>query len=130
MAAERFINDMVTDPERQARYHRALLTELTSQADTVHPKAFAEQHLDQAERQSFIAHLRSDGVTAAHFPRDTTLIDSRLREEEFVLGSGIRVRGRPAAFQEHADISQDGDMLEMIIRDRLKSVKGAGARRR
>lgn len=130
VAAERFINDMVADPEKRARYHRALLTELTSQADTVSPKKFAEQHLDQADRQSFIAQLRGDGLTVPHFPRDTTLIDSRLREEEYVLDSGIRVRGRPAAFEEHADISQDGEMLEMIIRDRLKSVKGAGARRR
>jgi hypothetical protein len=130
VAAECFINEMVADPEKRARYHRALLAELTSQADTVHPKTFAEQHLDPADRQSFMAHVRSDGVTPAHFPRDTTLIESRLREEEFILDSGIRVRGRPDALDEHADISQDGEMLEMIIRDRLKSVKGAGARRR
>lgn len=130
VAAERFINDMVSDPEKRARYHRALLTDLTSQADTINPKKFAEQHLDQADRKSFIAHVRSGGVMAPHFPRDTALIESRLKEEEYVLGSGIRVRGRPAAFDEHADISQDGVMLEMVIRDRLKSVKGAAARRR
>jgi hypothetical protein len=129
VAAERFINDAVSDPENRARYHRALLTELTSQTDTVSPKRFVEQHLDQANRAGFIAHVKADGVTAPHFPRDTTLIDSRLREEEYVLNSGIRVRGRPAAFEEHADISQDGEMLEMIIRDRLKSVKGAAARK-
>ncbi len=129
VAAERYINDAVSDPEKRARYHRALITELTNQSDTVNPRGFAEQHFDQADRASFVAHVKTDGITVPQFPRDTTLIESRLREEEYVLNSGIRVRGRPAAFEEHADISQDGEMLEMIIRDRLKSVKGAAARK-
>ncbi len=125
VASERYINEHVTHPETRARYHRALLTELTSQADTVNPRNFAERNLDEPDRAGFLAQLRPDGITVPHFPRDTTLIESRLREEEYVLGSGIRVRGRPTAFDEHAAISQDGDMLEMIIRDRLKTVKGA-----
>lgn len=102
---------------------------MTNQADTVHPKAFAERYLDEGDRASFLAQIRADGITAAHFPRDTTLIETRLREEEYVLGSGIRIRGRPAAFDEHADISQDGEMLEMVIRDRLKTIKGAAGKR-
>jgi len=129
VASERFVNDAVADPERRARYHRALLVELTNQADTVEPRRFAEQYLDQDDQAAYLAHLRSDGVTVPRFPRDTTLIDSRLREEEYVLASGIRIRGRPLAFDEHAAFSQDGEMLEMILRDRLASVKGASGKR-
>lgn len=126
VASESFVNDRVTDPEKCARYHRALLVELTSQATTVEPRTFANRYLDGEDQATFLAHLRAENVSVSQFPRDTTLIESRLREEEYVLGSGIRVRGRPVAFDEHAVIERNGDMLEMLIKDRLKSVKGAG----
>jgi hypothetical protein len=129
VSSERFINEKITDPERCARYHRALLTELTSEATTIQPRAFAQRYLEESDRPAFLAHLRADDVSVSQFECDTTLIDGRLREEEYVLRSGIRVRGRPVAFDEHAVFSQDGDMLEMMIRDRLSSVKGAGRRR-
>jgi hypothetical protein len=129
VAAEAFINKKIADPERRARYHRALLTDLTSQSNAVVPRQFAQDHLDADDQQAFLAHLRADNLSDHQFPKVTELIDSRLREEEYLLDSGIRVRGRPVAFDQHAKISTDGDMLEMVLKDRLASVKGAPQRR-
>lgn len=68
-------------------------------------------------------------MSTTQFQKDTELIEGRLREEEYTLQSGIRVRGRPVAFDVHAEISTNGDMLEMVLKDRLESVKGAARRR-
>lgn len=129
VSAEKYINEKVTNPEKRARYHRALLTDLTSQLTTVVPRTFARDHLDEADRESFVAYLQAADVSTTQFTKETSLIDSRLREEEYVLNSGIRVRGRTVAFDEHAEISKSGDMLEMVLKDRLTSVKGASRRR-
>jgi hypothetical protein len=129
VSAEQFVNQKVGDPEKRARYHRALLTDLTSQSTTVMPRTFARDHLDEADRQSFLDHLRAESVSTSQFEKRTELIETRLREEEYVLNSGIRVRGRPVAFDEHAKISTDGEILEMVLKDRLQSVRGAARRR-
>ncbi len=129
VSVEKFINERVADPEKRARYHRALLTDLTSQSTTVVPRNFARSHLEETDRESFLARLRIEGADMARFEKDTSLIESRLREEEYLLASGISVRGRPVAFDEHVEISKDGEMLEMLLRDRLASVKGASRRR-
>lgn len=129
VSTERYINDKVADPERRARYHRALLTELTSQTASLVPRDFARNHLDDGDQPAFLAHLQSANIRITRFDKDISLIESRLREEEYVLASGIRIRGRPTAFDEHAEIDKDGEMLEMVVRDRLESVKGAARRR-
>jgi hypothetical protein len=129
VSAEKFVNEKIADPERRARYHRALLTDLTSQSATVVPRTFAREHLDDADQQAYLAHLQDEAIGTGQFEKDTELIDSRLREEEYVLQSGIRVRGRPMAFDEHAQISNDGDMLEMVLKDRLAAGIGAANRR-
>ena len=129
VAAEKYINKKVSDPERRARYHRALLTDLVSQSGSVVPRTFAQQHLDEDDQQAFLGDLRADGLATTQFEKNIELIENRLREEEYVLQSGIRVRGRPVAFEEHAEISTNGDVLEMVIKDRLESVNGATRRR-
>jgi hypothetical protein len=128
--AERYVNEEISNPETRARYHRALLTDLSSQQSMVAPRQFADSYLDESDRQAFLAYLRAGDISTAQFPKDTELIEGRLREEEYVLESGIRVRGRSVAFDEHAEINEkDGELLEMIITDRLKSVKGSARRR-
>ena len=94
------------------------------------PRSFAAEQLDEDDRQAFLEYLKLGEVSIIQFKKDTTLIDGRLREAEYVLASGIRIRGTPMAFDEHAEIAeQDGEMLEMLITDRLKSVNGATRRR-
>jgi hypothetical protein len=129
VSTEKYINDKVADPERRARYHRALLTELTSQTASVVPRDFARNHFEDGDQPTYLAHLQSADVSVTRFDKDISLIESRLREEEYVLASGIRIRGRPDAFDEHTEIDNDGEMLEMVVRDRLESVKGAARRR-
>jgi nucleoid associated protein NdpA len=128
--AEKFFNERIASPEKRARYHRALQADLTSQSDSVAPRTFATEQLDEGDRQAFLDYLKLGEVSTSRFKKDTTLIEQRLREAEYVLASGIRIRGSQTAFDEHADIAEkDGEMLEMLITDRLKSVNGAARRR-
>ncbi|MDX6699541.1 MAG: hypothetical protein QOE65_2938 [Solirubrobacteraceae bacterium] len=128
---EKFINTQIADPEKRATYHRALLTDMASKAPQVQPKRFAEDHIDEADQPSLASYLQAEGVSSSRpFDKDIELITSRLKEEEYILRSGIRVRGSAEALAEHAEISKkDDDQLEMLIVDRLKSVNGTGARR-
>jgi 37-kD nucleoid-associated bacterial protein len=127
---EKFFNERIASPEKRARYHRAMVANLTSQATSVVPRTFAREHLEDGDRQAFLDFLRAGDVSLSQFQKDTELIDSRLREEEYVLQSGIRVRGTQVAFDEHTEITErDGEFLEMLITDRLQSVKGASKQR-
>jgi 37-kD nucleoid-associated bacterial protein len=131
VSGEKFLNERVTTPEKQARYHRAFIADLASQADKVAPKKFADEHLDKGDREAFLNTLKADDVPTTQFSKDTELIQSRLEEEEYVFNGGIRVRGSQEALAEHSEISEgDGKVLEMLITDRLKSVSGASKRRR
>jgi hypothetical protein len=130
VSGEKYLNDKVTAPEKQARYHRAFLADLASQADTIAPKKFADEHLDKEDREAFLSTLKVEGVPTTQFSKDTELIKSRLQEEEYVFDGGIRVRGTQQALDEHSEISEGKDkVLEMLITDRLKSVNGASKRR-
>jgi len=131
LSGEKYLNEKVIAPEKQARYHRAFIADLASQADTVAPKKFAEEHLDKEDREAFLNTLRAEGVPTTQFSKDTELITSRLQEEEYVFKGGIRVRGTQEALEEHSQISEGDDKtLEMLIKDRLKSVNGASKKRR
>jgi 37-kD nucleoid-associated bacterial protein len=131
VSGEKFLNERVTTPEKQARYHRAFIADLASQSDKVAPKKFADEHLDKGDRDAFLNAIKADGVPTTQFSKDTELIQGRLEEEEYVFSAGIRVRGSQEALEEHSEISEgDGKVLEMLITDRLKSVNGASKRRR
>jgi hypothetical protein len=127
---EKFLNERIGSPEKRARYHRALLTDLTSQANMVMPRNFANEQLEEEDRRAFLDFVQAGSVSVSRFEKNTELIETRLREEEYVLESGIRVRGSQDAFDKHADIAErDGELLEMLITDRLETVKGAPRRR-
>lgn len=122
---EQFINREVAEPEKQVRYHRALLADLTSQSPVVDPRSFAHQYLDPSDQPRYLAHLRNSDAQTAAFDKEPGLIATKLREEEYVLESGIRIRGSAEALEEHAELDQQEDnTLEMLIRDRLKRVNG------
>jgi hypothetical protein len=131
VGGEKYLNEKVTAPEKQARYHRAFIADLASQSDTVAPKKFADEHLDKEDREAFLNTLKVEGVPTTQFSKDIELIKGRLQEEEYVFNGGIRVRGTQEALKEHSEISEGEDKtLEMLITDRLKSVNGTSKKRR
>jgi 37-kD nucleoid-associated bacterial protein len=126
---EKFINERIASPEKRALYHRAWVTDLASQAQTIVPRTFAETHLDEEDRNAFLQFLRDGDVSTTQFRKDTELIASRLQEREYLWASGIRVRGSQEALDAHSEVEVDGELLQMIISDRLQSVKAAPRRR-
>jgi 37-kD nucleoid-associated bacterial protein. len=123
--SEKFINDEVAEPQARTQYHRALLSELTSQATMVDPRQFAALHLSPEDAPRFVDYLRDHDVGTGQFDKSIELIKNRLREIEYVLGSGLKVRGPEEAWDDHVEVSQtDGNMLELLIEDRLDSVNG------
>ena len=68
---EKFLNELIASPEKRARYHRALLTDLTSQSDSIVPCAFANEHLGEEDRHAFIDYLQAANVGVARFEKNT-----------------------------------------------------------
>lgn len=120
-----FINQHIDRPEHQAQYGIALLTAMKSNDQSFCPDSFAEHHLEGADRQAYEIFIRDHGVDpAASHPKDTSLIESKLKVTQVGFEGGIRVIGSPDAFRDHVTTQETADgRLELTVIDRIKSVK-------
>jgi hypothetical protein len=87
-AGEQFINADITSSEDKAKFHLALLSELSSNDKTVTPEAFAKSHLPTIHRAPFIAALRSADVPVTVFPKDLRRIESTLKKIQWNFEGG------------------------------------------
>ncbi|MGV3720553.1 MAG: nucleoid-associated protein [Actinomycetota bacterium] len=124
---EQFINEHVTDPERQARYHMALLTELTNSEETVAPEEFASSHFEGSDSRQFTANLNESGFEAYEpFVKDVHLVEKRLRRVQVEFSNGVTVIA-PLEVMERDVLREtlaDG-RLRLEITDSVKQFRGA-----
>lgn len=126
-AAERFINEQVTDPEKKARYETAVVAELNRNDAEVKLKVFVKDNLDVEDRKRFVDAMHADGVDES-FVKDIKLIKTRLRRLQHEFEAGVKVsypvdtpgdivkvKGRP-----------DG-RTELQVIDTLKNLRSRGA---
>ena len=116
----------VPNPERQAQYETALLSELNNERRVVTPVDFAETHLRQEDRQDFRDWLSERDVNDSPFEKDTHLIRSRLRRMRVDFESGISVSVPPDTIEQgYVKISTAAnDLTRMEIEDRLREMRG------
>ena len=127
MAAEDWVNTAIPDPEKQARYAIALLTEMRRNVDTLNPGSFAVEHLDVEDRQGFINHLDANTVPTNAFPKNVELIGSRLRRVSMDLESGLIIFGNPEVFSDKVRMRNlDDGQAEITITDRIKNMRSRG----
>lgn len=125
-AAQEFINEQVTDPERKARYQLALLSELGSNRGTVRVAAFAASHFSDHDRIAFVQRMDREGIPRV-VDKDTSRIQSQLQRIQMDFDSGILVISPQEAFDDHVVIEElGGGDTRVSIRDRLTRVKGRG----
>jgi hypothetical protein len=123
--AEQFIHENVAEPETKAKYELALISELSNQEATFHPRVFAERNLDVDDRQPFIQAMAAGGVQARPIEKDTSLIATHLRRIHIELQSDIAILAKPNAFQEHVRMTElDNGETRFEIQDRVKRIQG------
>jgi hypothetical protein len=126
LAAEKFINDRITDPEAKVRYETALLAQLNSNTTEISLNDFAKTNLETKDRAPFIKQLTEAGVDTS-FVKDTKLISSTLRRLQYEFAQGVKV-SYPANMPEeivHVTARDDGQTKMQII-DKLKKLHTRG----
>lgn len=122
-ATEEFINNEVGEPVTKTRYEIALIATLNNQARTIHPKTFAEEHLDVNHRQKYIDYLKDSRMPIQEFDKNTNLIKQHLNRIRIEFESGLAVIGTPQAFGERVRICETDDGYTRVeIEDRLKKM--------
>lgn len=123
---EQFINEQVTDPEQQAKYHMALLTELNGPEETVAPIDFAANHFDLPDKRQFAATMDEYGFpTDEPFPKDVHLVEKRLRKVQVEFTNGVTVIAPLEVMERDVlrETLEDG-RLRLEITDSVKQFRG------
>ena len=124
-ATEEWINSFVTDPVTKSRYAVAALAEMQRNVGSINPRVFADQNLELADRQPYIGHLQERQVPVTEFPKDNSMVESRLKRISMELESGVVILGRTDVFQEKVTITEmDSGQSRIEIVDRVKGMKG------
>ena len=127
VSAENWLNTAISDPDKQAKYVIAVLTEMRRNVDTLSPRSFATDHLDTEDRQGFLDHLNANTVPLNTFPKDVDLIGSRLRKVSMDLESGLIILGSPDVFADKVQMRNlDDGQAEITITDRVKNMRSRG----
>lgn len=121
-AANTAFNTDVPRPETRGRYQVALLATMQSSSTSVHPRSWAQEHLDEPDRKPFLARIEDAGVPpAAAFPKDT----SRVRVSQFSMTfqEGMVLVGSPEDLAQRVHIPEDqGPDRPVELHDTVKNV--------
>lgn len=123
---EGFINEDVKDPLLKSQYETALLAEMNSATGTISPSVFALNHLQGDDRQAFVAYLDQAGLpTQGAIPKDTQLVENRLRRVQVDFANGVSVIAPPEVLEQQVqqDVLEDGRM-HLQITDSVKDIRG------
>ncbi|MFJ6292687.1 nucleoid-associated protein [Streptomyces griseoviridis] len=90
-AAVDWVDKRVDDPEKSVDYLMAVLVELRSNNATLDPTAFAADHLDLHDQDSFLTYLASKDVPTGSFDKDIARVAPRLSELQIGFRSGISI---------------------------------------
>lgn len=122
--AEGWLNTVISDPDKRARYAIAVLTEMRRNTDTLNPRSFVADYFDIEDRQEFLDHLDDNSVPTNPFPKDVDLIAPRLRRVSMDLESGLIILGDPDVFADKVHVRNlDDGQAEITITDRVKNLR-------
>ncbi len=127
-AAQKFINEDVTDPEKQARYEQALLSELNSNEEGVKPRQFAQKHIDtSAERNRFVQRVQEAGLPTELVPKSLGLIVNTIKRIQMRFENGTTINAHPDLIGNDLKISRLNDGRTRVeMEDILRRIKPLG----
>jgi len=124
-AVERFINEVVDDPEKKVEYTLQLVAELKNQSDSINPEQFAIRCFSDEYRGPFQRFIIETGIPYREFPKDLGQIQSRLRRRIVEFESGISLSGSEDALRNKVSIQkQDNGLARIEFEDKIERVIG------
>lgn len=121
-AAERFLNEQVEDPERQAQYQVALLARMQDNVMDVRPRTFASDNLAGEDVAPFLAEVSREGMDPnAVFQKDLSLVKVT-RGFRLQFQSGMVLIGSAADLETR--VHPEPDNSRTVITDAQKQLRG------
>jgi len=127
--AEAVLNREIGDPAPQVLAERALVAEMAANKAMFSPQAFGNQHLDPDVRAALRDELLSHDLPTTGFPKDTELIDGRLKMIGLSLDGDITVVAPQDRFDDETIVvsgSQNGDTAHVTINAGLRTAHARG----
>lgn len=120
------------DPEANASYEMALISEMQSAAKTVEPERFASEHIREDDQDLFLQRIREAGLPTKSFRKDVSLVASKIRRMRIQTARGADVYAPPEMFNDGSVViesAEEGDAL-ITVRDAVSKVTGASGKRK
>lgn len=117
------VNKHVDDPARKARYRIAAVAALQDKALKLSPRAFAANHLEQADERSFFKVAKEHEFPLAAFEKDLHLVRNRVDQMGFRFANGIEVTGTAESFENSVELRRSRGQDDMHIRGEITKVK-------
>lgn len=115
------------DDEKRARYEVALLSDLQSGRNDIRPSRFAREHLDEDDRDAFLAQLPA-GTRRQGFAKDTALVPIKWMKVTTEKGVKILADAELVGSDPTAVVRVQAGVV--TVTDRVADVSGQGRARR
>lgn len=123
-ASQRFINLILSSSELKGELLSHLISELLDQRHILNPTDFARRALAPEYQDDYIAFLNENNSPLTSFPKNITMIESKLKQVRYEFTSGVKVMGSHEAFNSVASVSDlENGQTKMEIIDNLQQVK-------
>ena len=122
---ENFIFSHISDPLRKARYAVALYAELSNESNVFSPLGFANTNFALEDRQPYSDWLEENGTEPRQVPKNTELIQERLKKMTMAFASGATVIFPPGLLGEEVNVSEiDSGRTQVVVEGELKRIQG------
>jgi hypothetical protein len=116
-ASVEFVNHQVSDPVTKHSMYEHLISELSSNRQTVSPRKFIEDYVKRDLRQPYEDHLKAQGVSLRQFSKNTEDIAPKLRRLSYHTTEGISVTA-PADKEDLIKVEPS----QILVRDKLRTI--------
>jgi 37-kD nucleoid-associated bacterial protein len=129
-ATEKWLNRQ-TDSQKRGRYQLSLMSEMLSNTTDVAVDEFASRYLDVEDRDDFSSTVYSQGAPEGSFPKDTSLVESRLSQIRIDTASGVLLAAPRVLYEDGTVLVEDLDdgRARIIVTDRVTRISGRRGRK-
>jgi hypothetical protein len=105
-STQKFIQENVSDPLRQTNYNLHLTSYLSNQSKTISATKFAAASLESPDRHPYIQYLKANDVRTGNIPKNTSLIENKLKKMVLEFENGIKIVGDQDGFSKKVKLKK------------------------
>lgn len=118
-----FIKDEIDDPRIQNVYQLHLISYLSSESTTINPNIFAANYLKPEHRGHYKTFLSERGIVIGDIVKDTSYIDTKIREMMLEFENGVKIIGKNENFTQEVIIENLPDgRTKATVESKLKRI--------